>query len=296
MNSPFFSIVLPTYNRADFISKAINSVILQTFKDWELIIIDDGSTDNTKELVSTFNNPGIKYFYQQNQERSVARNKGIEKSKGQYICFLDSDDYYLENHLLVLYEDISKGNSPIAFYYVLRAFENKGVVSFPENQAESNGNNLALIFKTIIAPPQACLHREILKIHRFDPRFFIAEDIELWTRILLEYPLYRVNTHTVVSIVHDENSISFSQGNCYAQNLIVFKHIFKNRQISKKIGFLKKQDIFSNCFFGIARYHLFMSQRPKAVFNLLISILYYPFHKQTKHKIYLISRTIFKIL
>ena len=96
---PFYSVIIPTYNRAKLISEAIKSVLEQTFKDWELIIVDDGSTDNTKETVQKFYDERIKYHYQENQERSAARNTGIDLATGDYLCFLDSDDYYLENHL-----------------------------------------------------------------------------------------------------------------------------------------------------------------------------------------------------
>ena len=95
----FFSIILPTYNRSKTIDKTIESVINQTYKHWELIIIDDGSTDNTKEIITNYktNDKRIKYLYQQNKERSAARNNGIVNANGDYICFIDSDDYFMKN-------------------------------------------------------------------------------------------------------------------------------------------------------------------------------------------------------
>jgi len=101
MNKPLVSIIIPTYNRADLLSRAIQSVINQTYKDWELLIIDDGSTDNTKEIVEEFvkKDPRIKYFYQENKGQGAARNLGIRESKGEYIAFLDSDDEFLENKI-----------------------------------------------------------------------------------------------------------------------------------------------------------------------------------------------------
>ena len=92
----YFSIILPTYNRADFLPKTIESVISQSFTSWELIIIDDGSTDNTKILVEKYQKSQnqIRYIYQKNSERSAARNNGIKNSNGQWICFIDSDDMY----------------------------------------------------------------------------------------------------------------------------------------------------------------------------------------------------------
>ena len=92
---PFFSVVIPTYNRAHLIKETIESVQKQTFSDWELIIVDDGSTDDTKSVVKSVDDKRIQYVFQENAERSVARNNGFRHAKGQYICFLDSDDYYL---------------------------------------------------------------------------------------------------------------------------------------------------------------------------------------------------------
>lgn len=100
-----FSIIIPTYNRAHMISRGIESVINQTYTNWELIIIDDGSTDNTKEVVESYNDSRIQYYWQKNQERSVARNNGIGKAKGDWICFLDSDDWY-DKDCLKFYHDI----------------------------------------------------------------------------------------------------------------------------------------------------------------------------------------------
>ncbi len=113
---PFFSIIIPTYNRAYCIGNAIQSVVDQIFTDWELIIIDDGSTDNTKSVVESFNDERINYYWQENQERSAARNNGIKMSKGEWICFQDSDDEYLNNHLMILHEGIIEHKNS----YVLR--------------------------------------------------------------------------------------------------------------------------------------------------------------------------------
>jgi glycosyltransferase involved in cell wall biosynthesis len=92
---PKVSVIIPTYNRADFLPRAIESVLEQTYADFELVIVDDGSTDETADVVARYADPRIRYHWQENQERSAARNEGIALSQGAYVTFLDSDDWYL---------------------------------------------------------------------------------------------------------------------------------------------------------------------------------------------------------
>ena len=121
MKTPLFSIIIPTYNRCDFIKIAIASVLSQTFDNFELIIIDDGSTDNTKKTVQQYFNryqlpskaapvrkTSIHYHYQKNKGPAAARNKGIGLAKGKYICFLDSDDRFRTQKLETVYQYINK--------------------------------------------------------------------------------------------------------------------------------------------------------------------------------------------
>jgi len=99
-SSPTVSVILPTYNRAHLIGRAIQSVLSQTYQDFELIIVDDGSTDNTKEIVKSFNNVRIKYIkHAKNKGGSAARNTGIRAARGEYIAFQDSDDEWLPEKL-----------------------------------------------------------------------------------------------------------------------------------------------------------------------------------------------------
>ncbi|MBE9205384.1 glycosyltransferase family 2 protein [Nostoc sp. LEGE 06077] len=98
---PDISIILCTYNREKYLNRCINSVIAQIYQDWELIIVDDGSTDNTFEIVNQYIHifPNIRYLKHQNKKLWHAKNTGIQASFGRYITFLDSDDAYLPEHL-----------------------------------------------------------------------------------------------------------------------------------------------------------------------------------------------------
>ena len=95
----YFSVVIPLYNCRDYIHEAVTSVLDQTFSDFEIIVIDDGSTDGSGEVVKAFDDPRIRYFRQENQGVSAARNAGIAQAQGRFIAFLDADDYWHKQHL-----------------------------------------------------------------------------------------------------------------------------------------------------------------------------------------------------
>ena len=108
------SVIIPTYNRANFILSAINSVLNQTYKDYEIIIIDDGSTDSTKEMLEQYKN-AIVYIYQENSGVSAARNAGIKLAKGDWIAFLDSDDEWHDDYLSTQIMHIEQYKDSVAF-------------------------------------------------------------------------------------------------------------------------------------------------------------------------------------
>ena len=93
----FFSVIIPTYNRSTLLINTVDSVLAQNYPHFEVIIVDDGSTDDTQQVVrNTYSNvPQIRYFYKQNEERGAARNFGLKHAKGEYALFFDSDDFML---------------------------------------------------------------------------------------------------------------------------------------------------------------------------------------------------------
>lgn len=99
---PLFSIVIPLYNRADVISRTIASVLEQSFQDFEIVIIDDGSKDSPENVIATINDPRIRLIRQANAGGGAARNRGIDEAKGSFVAFLDSDDVFLEHHLATM--------------------------------------------------------------------------------------------------------------------------------------------------------------------------------------------------
>ncbi len=106
--NPLFSVVIPLYNKESVIERTIHSVLSQTVEDYEIIVVNDGSTDNSQMIVEKIENLKIKLIVQENQGASAARNRGIESSIGQYIAFLDGDDVWKPNHLFVMRNLINK--------------------------------------------------------------------------------------------------------------------------------------------------------------------------------------------
>lgn len=105
---PVFSVIIPLYNKEKYIKRAINSVLKQTYQNFEIIVINDGSTDNSLSVIKSIKDKRVKIFNQKNLGVSNARNKGIKKAKGEYIAFLDADDKFLNNYLETIVQLILK--------------------------------------------------------------------------------------------------------------------------------------------------------------------------------------------
>ncbi len=202
MSQPFFSIILPTYNRASFIGSAIESVLNQTFDDFELIIIDDGSTDKTEQIVTSFNDKRILYFKKINEERNIARNFGIECAKGEYVCFLDSDDKYKEHHLLEA-KNLANENPSYNWFYI-------GVL--PSNVINDyNGENirLSLIKENFFSINGIILKRSICSKNSFlnSKNAIVGEDHYLWLKLAAKYPIKCRELTSTEFVQHDQRSL-----------------------------------------------------------------------------------------
>jgi len=283
---PFFSIIIPTYNRAHLIAKAIESVINQTLSSWELIIVDDGSTDNTKEIVDSYNDSRIRYIFQQNAERSAARNNGIKNSTGTYICFLDSDDYYLPNRLEELHHEIVKRGNPTAFYYTGILYSRGGVISPRPELSNTFIKIQDFIVSAIIGTPQVCIRKSIVAKENFNPLFNIGEDMELWLRISeIASPVYLENQFTVVAVEHDTRSVNVKLYNSYVDQMRMLRHIFSENHPGGKISENIKKQLLSNCYFGIAKFLIHNRKKWSAVWHLIQSIFTDISHFQNKYRL-----------
>jgi glycosyltransferase involved in cell wall biosynthesis len=207
---PIVSIIIPVYNREDYISDCINSVVNQTMTDFEIVVVDDGSTDSTPEILQKFSNRDkrIVIIRQDNSGKpSVARNSGIKHATGQYITFLDSDDYYEPNKLerecslLEINEDINLVFSDMYTAtvdgvkdqktYLQQANFNDKVEHLLKNVGNNNYLCPAKFYNfmsteiTSVTTPTAMIRRSRLLQERewFPESMVIGEDIDLWFRL-----------------------------------------------------------------------------------------------------------------
>ena len=284
----FFSIIIPAYNRSNLILDTLTSVLHQTFSDWECIVVDDGSKDNTRQVVQNVieKDNRFKYVYQENTERSAARNNGIKHASGKYICFLDSDDQFTEVHLQGLFDIIVKREFKYEIYYtdctIVKPSERIEVIDPLEKDL------IHFLVHHPIIPARICASAEIFKNNLYDEDIVVVEDLILWLRLAIQYSFYHVSKNTVLYFLHDDNSVDIK--NTGFQKRLAGLLKFQKRYPSIWLSISKVDRLFliGNTHFGIARHYIHKRQKTKAIKHLIYSISYQKKHKQLKHKIFLI--------
>ena len=192
------SAIIPAYNVEKYINRSINSALNQTYKPFEIIVIDDGSSDNTAKLVKDYEND-VRYIFQANQGSSSARNLGIEKAKGDWIAFLDSDDEWIETHLEnfakthKLYPEIKWYGAP---FKMLNDISRKIIFEVKKIHIEDVNCHTKFEDYMIAFPPKAYLSSPTMIIYKlvfddvgdFNTLKKTAVDVDMWFRIALKYP------------------------------------------------------------------------------------------------------------
>ncbi|TWO31798.1 glycosyltransferase family 2 protein [Seonamhaeicola sediminis] len=227
---PFFSIVIPLYNKEKYIQDTLKSVLNQTFKEFEVIIVNDGCTDSSLDIVKTYNNKRIIISNQKNKGVSAARNKGIELSKAKFIAFLDADDIWLPNHLSTLktlIEDFpecgmycSRYKTRISPKKIINNDLSKHIKEdyrgvIPDFFQASLINRVAHTSAVVI--PKRILENDGM----FDLNISSGQDLDLWIRVAAHYNVAITNKKT--SIYRFEIPNSLSKTPFLSKKLIDFK-------------------------------------------------------------------------
>ena len=190
-DEPKISIIIPTYNQAEYLQEAIESVLNQTYKNIEIIIIDDGSTDNTLKVVNSFNDNKIIFIQQRNKGASSARNTGIKEANGEYIAFLDSDDLWLKDKLRkqidFMRENPEVGLLGTGCFQMIDT--NKMIYKkiFPHKNEILQKN---LIQYNPFIQSSVIVRKDVFNdIGLYDEKFKESEDYDLWLRIAQKYKI-----------------------------------------------------------------------------------------------------------
>jgi len=238
------SIVIPTYNRAELLKETIDSVLNQTYKNYEILICDDGSTDKTKDMVLSYNNPKIIYFYQSNHGcPAPARNMGLKNAKGQYIAFLDSDDLWFPKKLEIQIAAFEK------YPQILLIATNSVTIPPKKNPSLSLSSEKIVSFEelihaNIIMNSSVLMKQDVIQnIGLLDERLEIRgiEDFDYWLRLLqfqqksvmiLPEPLVKYREHSSNLTVNQKTGSS--REDFYLKQHEQFKIIFEKFQTQYK--------------------------------------------------------------
>ncbi|MEQ6121913.1 glycosyltransferase [Reichenbachiella sp. MALMAid0571] len=265
-----FSVVIPTYNRADRLVLAVKSVLAQEFKKWELIIVDDGSTDHTKDQIAEFTDHRIRYFYKKNEERAIARNFGIERAKGQYITFLDSDDELYSHCFSEALDLKNQSNNPEWFHLAYEMKNEKGKVINRVNRRKGDLNK-TLITGNHLSCIGVFVRKDIMSIHQFNehPIIIGSEDYILWMRLAARFHLYYTNRICAFMNQHDERSVlSFDADKLEQRVLRSIEIILSDDTFCEKFG-SKKDKLIAHRFIYLSL-HLAMEKKTFQSFPYLL--------------------------
>ncbi len=191
MNSIFFSVIIPLYNKEKHIKRTLESALNQTFSDFEIIIVNDGSTDKSCEIVESISDPRIHLIHQENGGPSKARNRGIKEAKGQFIAFLDADDEWLPEKLEKQYE-LHNENPEVVWscsgYKVVGGRKQQTVLYRKEgvlpDAIDAIADGLSIWTSTVVIQKDVFENERLL----FNEEISRSEDIEVWYKLACIYP------------------------------------------------------------------------------------------------------------
>ncbi|WP_338731169.1 glycosyltransferase family 2 protein [Mangrovimonas cancribranchiae] len=248
--TPFFSIIIPLYNKEYFVKNTITSILNQSFKDFEIIVVNDGSTDNSLDIVKTFKDQRIRVLTTKNQGVSSARNYGIKKANAKYIAFLDADDLWETSYLQTIHNLIIGYPKESIFASALKIKKggNYHLSKYKDLDLKKGETARLNYFKS--SKKQSILHCSSVvikktifkKIGGFNSNLKTGEDTDLWIRIGLKYPVVFIHKYLVTHLAL--NSGLTSTNRSYFKPINFSEYENKSQDIDFK-SFLNKNKFSS---------------------------------------------------
>lgn len=228
----FVSVVIPTYNRASVLTRSVRSVLAQTYSNLECIVVDDGSTDDTRAALSAIDDPRLRYVWQENAGACTARNHGVRLAKGDYIAFHDSDDIWHPDKIAKQMSAMAEHHADIVVCKQIQAYADGRKRLIPKHIDEGfvlpQDDIFGIGTQTVVAK------KAVFSQESFDPSMPRLQDFEWLYRVLKRYRVYCVNEGLVDYLVGDD-SISRSHERRY-QALVLFME--KHPEVRKEYPLL----------------------------------------------------------
>ena len=210
-SKPFFSIVITTYNRAHIIAKALDSVLAQTYDNYEVIIVDNRSSDNIEEVLEPYIKTGKVHFHvnEQNFERAVSRNNGMKYAKGDFLTLLDSDDIIYPNYLEAAAGFIQRNSNCKVFHSLYNLQYEDGTTSYKIQFPKLTDDLSHLVNGNYLSCHGVFMSKEVYKDVKFDeePKLIGHEDYDFWLRVVAKYGLCRLEEYNSAMLTHETNSM-----------------------------------------------------------------------------------------
>lgn len=295
-NPPLISIIIPCYNRENFIGKTIDSVISQTYKNWECLIVDDGSTDKSGEKIKEYSakHPNIKYLHQENQERCIARNNGIKNANGIYIAFLDSDDIWLDNHLEEFVKYLGDFQNEKCLFFSKVFYCQNDKIELKKDSDLNKEDLFEFLLTETFSTSRIIIHSEILEKYKFDPSLPGVEDLDLTLRIATEFPIVQMPEPTVHYYLGEE-SYTLGDKNRFEKELNYFQIISRKTELKRFLPKKPLRRLKSMCYFHIGLSKFESKNRIASILNLVQAFLLYPRGYNGKNNKILFAHLIFNI-
>lgn len=206
--SIYFSIVVPTYNRASFIEKTVLSLLSQNFERFEIIVVDDGSTDDTGSILEGIPDTRLSYHKKPNGERGAARNFGTKLARGKYVNFFDSDDLAYKNHLAAAFEMIDSLHEPEVVHMGFDVKTPDGIVEKVVNDLPSQANK-SLLSGNHLSCNGVFVRKDIAEKFPFSENRILSasEDYALWLKLSARFPIHCSAVVTSSIINHEARSV-----------------------------------------------------------------------------------------
>jgi glycosyltransferase involved in cell wall biosynthesis len=239
-NPVLFSIVVPTFNRAQLLEKTLQSLVKQEMQDFEIIVVDDGGTDESKSVVEALADKRISYYWKENGERGAARNFGTHRASGQWINFFDSDDIAYPNHLSVALEFIKSNPETFAFHTGYDIVQEGKVISTHSYEGILNER---IVARNLLSCNNVFFEKQVLQQVAFmeDRELTNAEDWLLWLKVSARYEFIGLKTVTAAIIQHDTRSMVTAGSEKMLKSARLFEKFLKADPV-----FQKKYGRFTN--------------------------------------------------